>query len=144
MNKLFKIITSTIFPYEGEQYMYGIIDDIEIAFLFERNIPIIRIRNKLGDNKEISIDLIEKTLKEATPAPWKWLQFNREFGANCYIVPEDEKVETHPLVIAEVNHGWSTCDLIANGPVWLQFLIDKVHLLEKENAQLKFKADEKE
>ena len=55
MNKLFKIITSTIFPYEGEQYMYGMIDDIEIAFLFERSIPIIRIRNKLG-NKEISME----------------------------------------------------------------------------------------
>ncbi|KKN13627.1 hypothetical protein LCGC14_1004350 [marine sediment metagenome] len=56
MNELFKIITSTIFPYEGEQYMYGIIDDTEIAFLFERNIPIIRIRNKLGNNKEISME----------------------------------------------------------------------------------------
>ena len=56
MNKLFKIITSTIFPYEREQYMYGIIDDIEIAFLFERNIPIIRIRNKLGNNKSISME----------------------------------------------------------------------------------------
>ncbi len=56
MNKLFKIVTSEIFPYQGEQYMYGIIGDVTIAFLFERNIPIIRMHDGLGNNKEISME----------------------------------------------------------------------------------------
>lgn len=56
MNKFFKIITSSIFPYEGEQYIYGKIGDLEIAFLFERDIPIIKMRNALGYSKEIPFE----------------------------------------------------------------------------------------
>ena len=56
MNKLFNIMTSPYFPHVEEQYIFGIIDDIEIAILFERNIPIIKIRNKLGDIKAISME----------------------------------------------------------------------------------------
>ncbi len=56
MNEVFKIVTSEIFPYEKEQYIYGKIGDIEIAFLFQRNIPIIRMRDGLGNNKVISME----------------------------------------------------------------------------------------
>lgn len=56
MNEPFKIVISDIFPYDKEQFIYGKIGDLEIAFLFERDNPIIKMRNAFGHNKEISFE----------------------------------------------------------------------------------------
>ena len=65
-----------------------------------------------------------------TQGPWKWTQFNDQFGARCFIVPVGESTQ-YPLVIAEVEHGFATCNLVAAAPEMFDALRDLVDYTEE-------------